>query len=191
MKPSVEEMLKAIGDDRLAKAADAENNLSAAQEAIGLVYGERAKSYGNRTECFHRAAFIMNAIKDLTDENRYTGKKVALMMIAMKQARRQFKYTRDNNVDIIGYTDLLETLEREELNMPIEKIVFEGTNMNMTQNDGKESVNLRVESAIMDMLHDAGVTPEEVLAKGIDALRGKQVVVQVHKPQAKKKATRK
>lgn len=123
-KPSIEQMLYAISQDLLQKAKEGSDNLSAAVEATGLVYGERAKSYGHRTECFHRAAKIMNAIKDMSDPNWYSGKKIALMMIAMKQARRQFKYIRDNNVDIIGYTDLLETLEREENELPLVHPVF-------------------------------------------------------------------
>lgn len=132
-KPDIAEMLDAISQDLLSKAKDGIGNYSAAVEATGLVYGERAKQYGHRTECFHRAARIMNAIKDQEDSNVYTGKKVALLMIAMKQARRQYRYTRDNNVDIIGYTDLLETLEREELGMPLTQNIFQVVGLNKVE----------------------------------------------------------
>lgn len=87
---------------------------SIALEAVSLVYGVRGEDYGPEVSCFNRCATIMNAIKDKTDTNNYTGKQVALLMMSMKLARRQYKHKRDNNVDLVGYTDLLEIFEQEE-----------------------------------------------------------------------------
>lgn len=91
----------------------AEQRNSAALEAIGYVYGSRQNDHGPVVSCFERCATIMNAIKDKDDTNEYSGKQVALMMIAMKLARRQYKYKRDNIVDLIGYSDLLQVFEEQ------------------------------------------------------------------------------
>lgn len=105
-KPTELPLFRAVGK--------AKGKESIALEAVTLVYGPRGEDYGPEVECFLRAATIMNAIKDMEDTNEYTGKQIALVMIAMKQARRQYKYKRDNNVDIIGYTDLLEKFGDEK-----------------------------------------------------------------------------
>lgn len=86
---------------------------SIALEAITLVYGPRQDDYGPVASCFERTAVIMNSIKDKDDSNQYTGKQVALLMMSMKLARRQYHYKRDNNVDLIGYADLLEVFEQQ------------------------------------------------------------------------------
>lgn len=91
----------------------AEQRKSIALEAVQLVYGPRQADYGPVVSCFERCAVIMNAIKDKTDSNQYTGKQVALLMMSMKLARRQYHHKRDNNVDLIGYADLLEVFEEQ------------------------------------------------------------------------------
>lgn len=87
---------------------------SIAVEAVTLVYGPRQDDYGPVVSCFDRTAKIINAIKDKDDPNEYTGKDVALIMMAMKLARRQYHYKRDNLVDLIGYADLLEVFEQQK-----------------------------------------------------------------------------
>lgn len=91
---------------------DASSRSSVALEAIRAVYGPRQNDYGPVVSCFDRCAHIMNAIKDRYDSNMYNGKQVALMMMSMKLARRQYKYKRDNNVDLVGYTDLMDVFDR-------------------------------------------------------------------------------
>lgn len=114
-----QEMNDAIGS--------AEQRNSTALEAVSLVYGARQNDYGPVVSCFDRCAVILNAIKDKDDTNVYTGKHIALAMIAMKLARRQYKYKRDNIVDLIGYADLLEVFEEEDAKAEHASIMAEHT----------------------------------------------------------------
>lgn len=87
---------------------------SVAQKSTELVYGDRNKSYGDAIDDYNRAARIMNSIKDKGDTNDYTGKQMALCMVAVKLSRRQHQYKEDTYVDIAGYNDIVHMFEQAE-----------------------------------------------------------------------------
>jgi hypothetical protein len=77
-------------------------------EANSLVYGEKAREYGEAVDNHKRIADIANAIKDIGDSNEYDAARVAMVLSAVKLARIQGPgpLKRDSFVDLIGYTDI-------------------------------------------------------------------------------------
>ena len=76
-------------------------------EALRLVYGPRAASYGHPTEDFGRAGRMWGAILGLPD---VSPEKVGLCMAALKISREVNRPGRDNRVDMAGYAETLEKI---------------------------------------------------------------------------------
>lgn len=96
---------------RINSMTRAYNEGSVARKSLDLVYGDRNAAYGPAIDDYERAANIMNNIKDRSDSNRYTGKGMALGMLAVKLARRQYQYKEDTYIDMVGYTDIVHMFE--------------------------------------------------------------------------------
>lgn len=75
-------------------------------EAQSIITGARRESYGNAKESFERIATMWSVLMRAT----VTPAQVAQCMIAFKLVRESHKHSRDNLVDIGGYTGLLETI---------------------------------------------------------------------------------
>lgn len=78
------------------------------EEAEEIVGGERATDYGDAKESFENIAKGWSVIVG----SEITGPQVAMMMIWLKLMRENNNHKRDNLVDSIGYTILLERLQK-------------------------------------------------------------------------------
>jgi len=75
-----------------------------AQEALAAVTGPRQRDYAHPRINFQRIADLWSPIFGIT----VTPEQVALAMIQVKVAREINRHTRDNLVDLIGYTLTLD-----------------------------------------------------------------------------------
>lgn len=77
------------------------------QEADRIVNGDRQADYSDPVENFRHIAAIASAIlnKELTSED------CAVVLMAVKLARENFKHKRDNLVDLAGYTEILHRIK--------------------------------------------------------------------------------
>jgi hypothetical protein len=75
-------------------------------EAEEIIHGARHKSYGDVEVAFKRYATIWSEIID----TKVSPEQVCMCMIALKMCREKNKPSRDNRVDIAGYTALLDLL---------------------------------------------------------------------------------
>jgi hypothetical protein len=93
--------------ERLTKS-ETESILS---EAERIVNGDRQVDYSDPVENFKHIAAIASAIrkKDLTSED------CAVVLMAVKLARENFKHKRDNLVDLAGYTEILYRIKESEV----------------------------------------------------------------------------
>lgn len=80
--------------------------MSILQEAINIVHGDRAKTYGDINQSFKRIAGFWSAYLniDVTDLD------VAKMMILLKVSRAKNNDYRDNYIDIAGYVECASQL---------------------------------------------------------------------------------
>jgi hypothetical protein len=85
--------------------------LTIAEEADDIINGPRRESYGPVEQSFRRHALSWTAIllPKLTAD--ITPSEAALMMAALKINREANTPNRDNRVDLIGYTLLVDKLE--------------------------------------------------------------------------------
>ena len=86
--------------------ADIPARESILQEADRIVNGDRQADYSDPVENFRHIAAIASAIrkKELTAED------CAVVLMAVKLARENFKHKRDNLVDLAGYTEILHRI---------------------------------------------------------------------------------
>lgn len=92
----------------------AEKNETIAHEALELVQSDRRKDYGDAYDDFTRTAGLMNQFfpKGVL---KFDAATMIWSMIAVKLSRACYKYKRDNLVDLIGYTLLLDqVIERQK-----------------------------------------------------------------------------
>jgi len=77
------------------------------QEADRIVNGERQTDYSDPVENFKQIASIASAIlkKELTSED------CAVVLMAVKLARENYRHKRDNLVDLAGYTEILHRIK--------------------------------------------------------------------------------
>jgi hypothetical protein len=80
-------------------------------EAERIVNGDRQADYSDPVENFKHIAAIASAIrkKELTSED------CAVVLMAVKLARENFKHKRDNLVDLAGYTEILYRIKESEV----------------------------------------------------------------------------
>lgn len=102
------------------------------EEVEKILGGDRRESYGEANTSFKRIADYWNAYlchkRDLVDQSAHeedlpyeflrgaylTNRDVAILMILFKIAREENKHKRDNAVDIIGYTVLMDQLSEND-----------------------------------------------------------------------------
>ena len=75
-----------------------------AADAVQAVTGPRQRDYAHPKVNFQRIANLWSVILDVN----ITPEQVALCMIQVKVAREMNRHTRDNLVDLIGYTLTLD-----------------------------------------------------------------------------------
>ena len=80
-----------------------------ATDAIAAVTGPRQRDYAHPKVNFQRIANLWSIILDVD----ITPEQVALCMITMKVAREMNRHTRDNLVDIIGYSLTLDACQED------------------------------------------------------------------------------
>lgn len=79
------------------------------KEAEKLIYGERQEQYGDPSFQFKKVANRWALILG----KEVSSVEVARCMIELKLVREENKHSRDNLVDIAGYTGILAMLEGE------------------------------------------------------------------------------
>jgi hypothetical protein len=80
-----------------------------AQEALAAVTGPRQRDYAHPRINFQRIADLWSPIFGIT----VTPEQVALAMIQVKVAREINRHTRDNLVDLVGYTLTLDACRED------------------------------------------------------------------------------
>ena len=93
--------------ERLTKS-ETESILS---EAERIVNGDRQADYSDPVSNFKHIAAIASAIrkKELTSED------CAVVLMAVKLARENYKHKRDNLVDLAGYVEILNRIKESEV----------------------------------------------------------------------------
>ncbi len=81
-----------------------------AADAVQAVTGPRQRDYAHPKINFQRIANLWSIILDVD----ITPEQVALCMIQVKIAREMNRHTRDNLVDLIGYTLTLDACMEDE-----------------------------------------------------------------------------
>jgi hypothetical protein len=82
------------------------------QEAYDLVTGPRHQAYGPADESFTTTGRMWAAMLHL--ERDITPQEVAMMMVLHKIVRESYSPKRDNRVDMVGYTLLMDTIQTGE-----------------------------------------------------------------------------
>lgn len=104
---SFEDLLDLIFGVTSTPASEVASILEEAQEILG---GERESDYGDPVANFTRIARIASSIlnEDISPEQ------CVVVMMAVKLSREQYKHKRDNLVDLVAYTEILNRVR--ELN---------------------------------------------------------------------------
>jgi hypothetical protein len=84
--------------------------MSVLSEAENLVSGDRQDQYGDPREHFSSVAQMFQGVTGV----ELAAKEVVILMICLKLTRQYFKPSRDNLVDLAGYTKILAILEGED-----------------------------------------------------------------------------
>ena len=86
---------------------------SVLSEAERIVNGDRQADYSDPVENFKHIASIASAIskEDLSPTT------CAIVMIAVKLARENYKHKRDNLVDLAGYVEILNRIKEREVSL--------------------------------------------------------------------------
>ena len=88
-----------------------ERDPSITEEAEKIIGGERDADYGDPVENFRRISKIANLL--LGEE--ISPRTCCLILISVKFARELYKHKRDNLVDIVGYSIILNLIEDSEI----------------------------------------------------------------------------
>lgn len=90
------------------------------ETALEIILGSRAEQYGDQKANFEKYARITELL--LTDEEfellskrKFNGVIICKMMKAIKLGRESYKHKTDNLVDLIGYSDIENTLQNENI----------------------------------------------------------------------------
>lgn len=81
------------------------------EEAQKLVLGDRQWAYDHPLDNCTRIGQIWGTILEL--DKPIEPEKVALMMVGVKMARQIHRHNRDNLVDICGYTECIDMIQKE------------------------------------------------------------------------------
>ena len=80
------------------------------EEALKITHGDRQRDYDSPERNFQHIAEIASAIL----KKKITPKEIAMIAIATKLAREQFRHKRDSCTDIAGYAWVLSRIEGDE-----------------------------------------------------------------------------
>ena len=80
-------------------------------EAERIVSGDRQADYSDPVENFKHIAAIASAIS----KEELSPTTCAIVMIAVKLARENYKHKRDNLVDLAGYVEILHRIRENEV----------------------------------------------------------------------------
>ena len=80
-------------------------------EAERIVNGERQADYSDPVENFKHISAIASSIS----KENLSPATCAIVMIAVKLAREEYKHKRDNLVDLAGYVDILNRIKENEV----------------------------------------------------------------------------
>ena len=86
------------------------NKQSILDEAKAIVEGSRQSDYGDAANNFDRIAAIVNSVYP---ELNITSQQCCMVMIAVKLIREGFKHKRDNLVDLCGYAEILNEINKK------------------------------------------------------------------------------
>ncbi len=84
---------------------------SVLSEAERIVNGDRQADYSDPVENFKHIAEIASAIS----KEELSPTTCAIVMIAVKLAREDYKHKRDNLVDLAGYVEILNRIKENEV----------------------------------------------------------------------------
>ena len=96
---------------RYMENTEEDNTESIFEEAQRLVNGDRQWTYDHPLDNCKRIGEIWATILEL--DKPIEPERVALMMIGLKIARQIHRSTRDNLVDMMGYTACIDMIEKE------------------------------------------------------------------------------
>ena len=82
-------------------------------EAERIVNGDRQADYSDPVENFKHIADIASAIS----KENLSPTTCAIVMIAVKLARENYKHKRDNLVDLAGYVEILSRIKESEVSL--------------------------------------------------------------------------
>ena len=104
---------------RYMENTEEDNTESIFEEAQRLVNGDRQWAYDHPLDNCKRIGEIWATILEL--DKPLEPEKVALMMIGLKIARQIHRSTRDNLVDMMGYTECIHMIEKERAQRAVDK----------------------------------------------------------------------
>ena len=83
-----------------------------AHEAVKILSGDRNVDYGSYIESFNKISTVASILagKTITEED------CAKVLMAVKLVRESYKHKRDNLVDLVAYSVILNDLEDERTN---------------------------------------------------------------------------
>ena len=82
-------------------------------EAERIVNGERQADYSDPVENFKHISSIASSIS----KENLSPTTCAIVMIAVKLARENYKHKRDNLVDLAGYVEILNRIKESEVSL--------------------------------------------------------------------------
>ena len=85
------------------------DNASILEEAQEILEGERDSDYGDPVANFNRISRIASSILDYT----ISPEDCVVVMMAVKLSREQYKHKRDNLVDLVAYTEILNRVREQ------------------------------------------------------------------------------
>ena len=86
-------------------------------DAAKLVLGDRNASYGSPIDDYRKTAKIWSGMlaNMLKPGCEITAKQAAIMMVALKLSREMHKHKPDNMIDAIGYLNVAQWIEDNEM----------------------------------------------------------------------------
>jgi hypothetical protein len=93
---------------------------SCCETALEIIRGSRVEQYGDQKVNFEKYARITELLLteeefELLSKRKFNGVIICKMMKAIKLGRESYKHKTDNLVDLIGYSDIENLLQNENI----------------------------------------------------------------------------